>query len=170
MTKSEEDESKDWKKTGYLGPEDLELPSEDRMREKPVAVVECPQEIPCDPCKVHCPVDAVKMEDLNDTPRVDFDQCTGCSICVQKCPGLAVFMVQIINDEAKITLPYEFELPDEEEIVDALNRKGEKVCEGEVVNIISKEETVGDTALVTLKIPRNYIENVRGFERVNNER
>jgi hypothetical protein len=46
-------------KRGYITPEELfrviPKPSEERLRAKPVAVPECPQEIPCAPCREVCP-------------------------------------------------------------------------------------------------------------------
>lgn len=42
-------------KKGYITPEELfkiiPKPSDERLRARPVAVPECPQEIPCAPCR-----------------------------------------------------------------------------------------------------------------------
>ena len=44
--------------TGYLEYEELEsiqtLPSDERYAEGPVAIIECVQEIPCNPCEAAC--------------------------------------------------------------------------------------------------------------------
>ncbi len=163
MTKNKEKES--WKVTGYIQSDEVELPSEDRLKDRPVAIIECPQEIPCDPCVAHCPVDAIKMKDLNSPPEVNFEECSGCSTCVQQCPGLAVFMVEYKNGMAEITIPYEFELPEVGEEVDALNRKGERVCTGKVVDKISKKKSSGDTPLVTVEVAKEYVKVVRNIRR-----
>ena len=169
MNTKEKNEDKGWKVTGYIDKDDVDLPSEERMKKEPVSVIECPQKIPCDPCKAHCPVDAIKMDDLNEIPKVDYDQCVGCSICAQKCPGLAIFMIEIVEkDKAEVTIPFEFKLPELGEEVEALDRRGEYVCMGEVVNIVSREDSFGNTPLVTIKIPKNYLNTVRGLQRTNN--
>ncbi|MCD6276379.1 MAG: 4Fe-4S binding protein [Thermoplasmata archaeon] len=143
---------------GYLTPEELkeiiELPSEERLRGKPVAVPECPQRIPCTPCKEICPTDAIKMDNPNDIPVVDYDKCIGCSLCVQICPGLAFFMVQYRGDKARVTMPHELlPLPKRGEEVILLNRKGEEIGKGKVILIIPRDKSVGDTPVVTVEVP-----------------
>ncbi|RLF44473.1 MAG: ferredoxin [Thermoplasmata archaeon] len=143
---------------GYLTLEELkeiiELPSEERLRGKPVAVPECPQRIPCTPCKEICPTDAIKMDNPNDIPVVDYDKCIGCSLCVQICPGLAFFMVQYRGDKARVTMPHELlPLPKRGEEVILLNRKGEEIGKGKVVLIIPRDKSVGDTPVVTVEVP-----------------
>jgi len=143
---------------GYLTPEELkeiiELPSEERLRGKPVAVPECPQRIPCTPCKEICPTDAIKMDNPNDIPVVEYDKCIGCSLCVQICPGLAFFMVQYRGDKARVTMPHELlPLPKRGEEVILLNRKGEEIGKGKVILIIPRDKSVGDTPVVTVEVP-----------------
>jgi len=143
---------------GYLTLEELkeiiELPSEERLRGKPVAVPECPQRIPCTPCKEICPTDAIKMDNPNDIPVVDYDKCIGCSLCVQICPGLAFFMVQYRGDKARVTMPHELlPLPKRGEEVILLNRKGEEIGKGKVILIIPRDKSVGDTPVVTVEVP-----------------
>ena len=166
MNRSKEGLSGDWCSSGYLAPEDTPLPSEERLEEGPVAVVECPQKIPCDPCGVHCPADAIKIEDINEKPKIDIEKCTGCSICVQHCPGLAIFIVDCSPEDAcKITLPYEFDLPETGEEVEGLNRKGEAVAIGTVKSVTAREDSIGDTPTVTIEIPEEYVNKVRNIRR-----
>lgn len=41
------------------------------------------------PCATSCPTGAVRpFEDINDNPSSDYSKCTGCGLCVAKCPGL----------------------------------------------------------------------------------
>lgn len=156
----------EWKQKGYIKPVEVDLPSASRLSDKPVAVIECPQEIPCDPCKEVCPVGAIQMEGLNAVPRVNFEKCTGCSICVQECPGLAIFMLAYNGDWGEITIPYEFlPLPKEKERVDALDRKGERICEGEVIKVLGKEKSTGGTPLITVRVPKKYINEVRNVRK-----
>ncbi|MFW6071827.1 MAG: NADH-quinone oxidoreductase subunit I, partial [Candidatus Bipolaricaulota bacterium] len=157
---------KTWKNTGHLKPEDVELPPEERLEEGPVAIVECPQKIPCDPCSRRCPVGAIEMEDINETPSVNFEKCTGCSTCVQYCPGLAIFLLDCSSGEGcQVTLPYEFDLPAVGEEVLGLDRKGKAITTCEVKGRVTREESAGDTSIVTVKIPETYVNEVRNIRR-----
>ena len=150
--------SEEYLSRGYITIEELKrihpLPSEERLRKKPVAIPECPQEIPCTPCKEICPTDAISMLTPNDLPRVDYDKCIGCSLCVQICPGLAFFMVQYKGERARVTMPYELlPVPKRGDKVILLNRKGEEIGEGIVGLVIPRDKSVGDTNVVTVDVP-----------------
>ena len=46
-----------------------------------LVVIECPQRIPCNPCGTSCPSGAVvPFKDINDTPAIDYEKCTGCGM------------------------------------------------------------------------------------------
>ena len=82
--------------TGIPSAEDIltVTPSEERFAKGPVAIAECFQKIPCNPCMMACVKKAIRVEpDINQTPRVDFDVCNGCGVCLTRCPGLAIFIV-----------------------------------------------------------------------------
>ncbi len=153
---------------GYLTVEELRkltpMPSEERLKKKPVAVPECPQEIPCTPCAEICPVNAISMPTPNDRPMVDYDKCIGCSLCVQICPGLAFFMIHYRGEVARITLPHELlPVPKRGDEVILLNRKGENVGTGKVVLVIPREKSVGDTPVVTVEVPVELAWEVRAI-------
>jgi len=85
------------------------IPSSKVLGQGPVVIVECFQNIPCDPCAASCPSGAIRpFEDINDLPVVDYNKCTGCGLCIASCPGLAIFVVDVnySNTEALIKLPY----------------------------------------------------------------
>ncbi len=150
--------SEEYLSRGYLTVEELKkihpLPSEERLRKKPVAVPECPQEIPCTPCAEICPVNAISMPTPNDLPKVNYEKCIGCSLCVQICPGLAFFMVQYKDDKARVTMPYELlPVPKRGDEVILLNRRGEEIGEGKVVLVIPREKSIGDTNVITVEVP-----------------
>ncbi len=161
------DEIPHYLREGFLTVEELkeslgELPSEERLRQRPVAIPECPQEIPCTPCKEICPVNAISMPTPNDMPKVDYDKCIGCSLCVQICPGLAFFMVQYKGDKARVTMPYELlPVPKRGDEVVLLNRKGEEVGRGKVTLVIPREKSLGDTPVVTVEMPLELAWEVR---------
>jgi formate hydrogenlyase subunit 6/NADH:ubiquinone oxidoreductase subunit I len=97
---------------GFYQRKDLEkegaLPTDDVVKMKRVAVIECLEEIPCNPCGFICPVNAIRKDSLVDPPIVDWERCVGCTKCVPICPGLAIFLQWIDGNKGYITLPYEF--------------------------------------------------------------
>lgn len=128
-------------KTGVPTKEDLQkvAPSAERLAKGPVAVIECFQRIPCNPCYTACKRGAIKeFRDINDLPEIDHDLCNGCGLCVSKCPGLAIFIIDetYSEKEALVKLPYEFvPLPKEGDTVKAMDREGRVVGEARVVKI-----------------------------------
>ncbi|GAB6183731.1 4Fe-4S binding protein [Thermodesulfovibrio hydrogeniphilus] len=139
---------------GYLKKIELPpFPSEDRLKEKPVAYIECPQPIPCSPCFESCKYGAIQMENINDPPQVNYEKCTGCMECIKVCPGLAIFMLHI-NKKGKgeIILQYEF-IPwlSKGDQVELLNRKGEAVGSG-LVKWVFPPSKNDSTSLVRVEI------------------
>ena len=125
------------------------LPPKDKWEGKKggFVVIECPKRIPCNPCATSCPTGAVlPFEDINDTPKINYDKCTGCGICVSRCPGLACFVIDLTYAPGKavIKLPYELlPIPEKGQRVACLDRTGEAVAEGEVLAVTepSKDTT-----------------------------
>lgn len=156
-------------KTGIATLEDLKsvFPSEERRKKGPVAVIECFQRIPCNPCSTACKVGAIgAFNDINDRPKIDHDKCTGCGLCMTKCPGLAIFIVDetYSDEEALIKIPYEFlPLPDEGSFVTGLNREGKPVCRAKVVKV-QNAKYQDRTVIVSLAVPKEYSMDVRFFK------
>jgi Fe-S-cluster-containing hydrogenase component 2 len=138
------------------------------MRRGPVAVIECVQEIPCNPCEAACARHAIRVgTPITNRPVLDPEKCTGCGLCVPQCPGLAIFVIDLSGPEgtAVITLPYEYlPLPEAGETVDAVDRSGEVVGRGKVLRVVSTRAG-NRTAAVTVEVAREHGMNVRGIRR-----
>jgi Fe-S-cluster-containing hydrogenase component 2 len=148
-----------YEKTGILAKKDLKLPSKKQL-EKGVALIECVQEIPCDPCVYSCPVGAISMKDINAPPIIDYDKCIGCGKCVGICPGLAIFVIKIKDGKALITVPYEFlPVPKVGNKVKALDRFG-KIVDDAIVKRVIK---VGKTMVITIETSEKFAMDIRNI-------
>ncbi|MBN1349682.1 4Fe-4S binding protein [candidate division KSB1 bacterium] len=153
---------------GVVTIEDLQLPTEERMKQGRVIVIECVQHIPCNPCVDICPQGAITITgEITNVPVVDFEKCSGCTLCVANCPGLAIFSInQTYSEaEAEIGIPYEFlPLPSKGEDVTALDRSGRPVCEGRIVSV-KNPKAYDRTPIVFIAVPEKYSMTVRFFRR-----
>ncbi|ODN30208.1 FAD-dependent oxidoreductase [Fervidobacterium thailandense] len=127
------------------------------------AVIECPQAIPCNPCETSCPSGAISVGgNINGIPHVDYSKCTGCGVCVMKCPGLAIFMIQEREDYSLVGIPYEMlPIPEKGTRVQLLNREGAHVADGEVEGVVINRRE--KTHIVYLRVPKGYESEVRYF-------
>ena len=151
---------KQYEKTGILSLKDIKLPNDEQLR-KGVAVIECVQKIPCDPCVAMCPVSAISMKDINDTPKIDYNKCTGCKQCVGICPGLAIFVIKIKDDKAIITLPYEFlPVPEVGDVVTAIDREGKPRGTAKIVKVKKSNKT----SVVTIEVDKDLAMDVRNIK------
>jgi len=153
--------------TGIPTGEDLAAitPPEERFARGPVALVECFQKIPCNPCADACKQNAIALKDINDLPKVDFEKCNGCGACILQCPGLAIFVVDKTYSEthAVVRLPYEFlPIPQKGQKACGLDRAGEERGWFEVVKVISGGEK-NKTAVLWLAVPKELAMEVRGI-------
>lgn len=131
-----------------------------------MVVVECVENIPCDPCAGACPRKAITIAGgLTDLPRVDFGKCNGCTLCIARCPGLAIFVVNYnySKTEATVTLPYELlPRPAVGDTVDALDRSGRKVAAGKVMKVLDGK-ALDRCAVVTVAVPKRLWNEVRSI-------
>lgn len=136
----------------------------EEITRKPVAVIECWEEIPCNPCVHACPHKAIHMEEgMHHIPWVDENVCTGCTICVAKCSGQAIFVVERTDETAKVSFPYEMlPLPERGMAVYGTDRDGNIVCDGTIANV-NLSKAFDHTAVVTIEIPGGLEKDVRGF-------
>lgn len=146
------------------------LPPEEEWRTKKngYVVIECPQRIPCNPCATSCPTGAVRpFSDINDVPEIDYAKCTGCALCVAKCPGLACFVIDLTYsaEEAVIKLPYELlPVPGKGKKVKCLDRGGREVAEG-IVSAVA-EPLKDSTRVISVIIPKELSGEIRAIKAV----
>ena len=154
-------------KDGIPTGEDIKkvMPSEERLSRGPVAIAECFQEIPCNPCTMACVKRAIRVEpDINACPVVDHEACNGCGSCVTRCPGLAIFVLDYTFSEthALVKLPYEYlPRPEQGDMVLGLDRAGEAVGTFRVNKVTGSAKN--KTYVVSLEVPKELAMDVRGL-------
>lgn len=131
---------------------------------RPIAVIECCEEIPCNPCMSACPHHAIVIEGgIHHIPQLKPELCVGCGICVARCSGQAIFVVGQEQDYGVVSFPYEMlPLPEKGMIVDGTDREGQTVCQGEILKVMAAKN-FDHTTVVTLKVPLGKEDTVRGF-------
>ncbi|MDP3385976.1 MAG: 4Fe-4S binding protein [Eubacteriales bacterium] len=132
----------------------------------PIAVIECFQEIPCNPCATSCRFGAIYIGDnINNLPTIDIGKCTGCSICLTKCPGLAISIIDgsKSKDYVHFSIPYEMTpLPATGDMVRALDREGRYLIDVKVLGVRSNKN-FDRTNIVTLEVPRDQMYRFRSI-------
>ena len=154
--------------TGIPTKEDIltVTPPDERFAKGPVVIVECFQEIPCNPCVDACKFHAItKEKDINDLPKVDFNKCNGCGVCITQCPGLAIFVVDKTYSEthAVVRIPYEFvPVPEKGQYACGLDRSGEERGHFEVVRT-SSGGPKNKTTTIWLAVPKELAMEIRSI-------
>jgi len=132
----------------------------------PRALIECSEEIPCDPCAKACSKGAIRIEGpITSLPVFDSDRCDGCGLCIPSCPGLAIFVIDpsFSGKEGLIKLPYEFlPLPRKGDRVIVLDREGKEIGIGKVHQVLNPSR-FDRTPVVSLLVPKGIVSEVRHF-------
>lgn len=153
---------------GYVTEEELQaFPAASEKRGGVHPVIECTQNIPCNPCQDACKFGCIMVgRQITSIPQIDHEKkCTGCGMCVASCSGQAIFLVDDDYDEthAAITMAYEFlPYPEKGQKGTALSRAGQPVCEAEVLSLRKSAATDG-TALLTIAVPKEFSMQARAF-------
>lgn len=155
-------------KNGYVGDDEIErFPG---VTHKPGIhpVMECTQNIPCNPCQDACPKGCISIgSNITSLPIVvEGSECINCGMCVASCSGQAIFLVDedCGDGTATVTIPYEFlPLPEVGTKGSALGRNGQRVCEAEVVSVKSVK-AYDKTNLLTMRVPKEYAMTARFFK------
>ncbi|MCD7958919.1 MAG: FAD-dependent oxidoreductase [Ruminococcus sp.] len=154
---------------GYMTEEELrDFPAASYKKDGVHPVLECTQNIPCNPCQDACNFGCIKVgENITRLPAVDEEKkCTGCGMCVASCSGQAIFLVDETYEDgfAVVTFPYEFlPMPSIGEKGTALDRQGKAVCEAEII-AVKKAPVMDKTAVVTMKVPLEYVNAARFYK------
>jgi Fe-S-cluster-containing hydrogenase component 2 len=141
-------------------------PAPERRKKGAYVVIECPEKIPCDPCVGACPQEAISIPgSLIELPQVDYDKCTGCLVCIPRCPGLAIFVIdETPDDHAIIYIPYEFNpLPKKGDIAQALDRHGRERCKTTITKVIASKK-FDRCAVIGFTAPKDLINDIRFIE------
>ncbi len=152
---------------GYLEEQEIERFPGFHTQKGIHPVIECTQNIPCNPCQDVCPRHCIMVGDnITALPVVDENSaCSGCGLCVASCSGQAIFLVNDSYDQthASVTIPYEFlPLPAVGTIGVALDRSGNPVCEAEVLSV-KANPAFDKTNLLTMKVPKEMSQKARFF-------
>lgn len=129
--------------------------------------IDCPQEIPCNPCQSSCAAGAIQVRHLTDRPEIFPEKCVGCDNCVAACPGQACFLIDedYSTSEATIDFPFEFlPMPLPGELREARDNSGNTVCLGRVVEVLERAVWQG-TRVIRLAVPKSQVYQVRGMAR-----
>ena len=122
------------------------------------AVVECTDCIPCNPCEEACKAGAITIgPDISAAPVFHPELCTACGLCLTRCPGLAIFLVDMdyAPGQAEVTIPYEFlPLPKKGETWTALDRGGRPVGPAAITRVVSAK-AFDKKSLVSFAVPKS---------------
>lgn len=161
--------SKSLLRNGYMTVEELEnFPAFNYKTEGIHPVIECTQNIPCNPCQDACKFGCIKVgANITLLPQIDVEKkCTGCGMCVASCSGQAIFLVNddIGDGYASVAFPYEFlPVPSVGDKGTALNRKGEPVCPAEIIKV-QKAPVMDKTMVVTMKVKQAFVKDARFYK------
>jgi len=137
-----------------------DIPSAERMNQKPFVVADCIYAFACNPCTFACPKDAIKKSSISAVPVIDYEKCIGCMDCVAKCPGLAIFGYNL----AKNWLFFPIENFVEENVeVFLVNNQGEKLGEGVIEKVLLKPNKTNVARVKSLTLTGKKLTEVTGF-------
>ena len=160
-------------KHGFIGEEEIERFPGMTHKSGIHPVIECTQNIPCNPCQDACHFGCIRIgEKITSLPAVDSSKkCMDCGQCVASCPGQAIFLVNedVGGGMAEVTLPHEFlPAPAVGDKGTALGRDGAACCPAEVVRVRTAP-LFDSTTLLTIRVPADMAMTARFFKKEDAE-
>ena len=132
---------------------------------RPIASVECFEEIPCNICHTVCPVNAIETGRVPRLkPVLDENKCTGCTLCLNACPSASIAMFQERDEHplSSLTLSWRGERAWKQgELATLLNRKGETLGSARITGL--PEVPAGEPQLVQLDVPTHLVWEARSL-------
>lgn len=159
--------------SGIVSKEELQnrlgYPSREQFEKGPTVVIECMEEIPCNPCEMACPKQAIYVgEPITNLPMVAYEKCVACGMCISACPGLAIYMKDYTYsaDKASISFPFEYyPLPQVGSTVEMVDRKGQVRCIGNIIKVVNGKVNKR-TAVVTATYDKAFFDDVVNMKRL----
>lgn len=136
---------------------------------KPIASIECFEEIGCNLCQSACPTSAIQIGKLprpTTTPILNENACTGCGLCLPACPSASIALVR--EDEAKSTVPLTLTWRGVKpwkvgEFATLVNRRGEHLGSARVTQVLESPDP--NTQMVQVETPSHLVWEARGLKR-----
>ena len=152
---------------GYVADEEINRFPGAKRHQGVYPVMECTQNIPCNPCQDACPRGCITIGDnITSLPFVaEGKTCVNCGMCVASCSGQAIFLIEedVAPGMGEVTIPYEFlPLPSVGDIGMGLGRDGSEITQVTVTKV-RNIKAYDHTALLTLRMPMEYIMKVRFY-------
>ena len=140
---------------------------------RPIASIECFEEIPCNLCQKACPTSAIQIGRVprSKNPILNESACTACGLCLTACPAGVIPMIEEREQQSlsRITLRWKGAKPwSQGEFAVILNRRGENLGSARVASIFTSPaipKMEDKTQLVTLDVPTHLVWEVRAIKR-----
>jgi ferredoxin len=135
------------------------------QKARPVASVECFENIACNLCEKACPESAIRFSKERDEILVEAD-CTACGQCLPACPSGATLMIHERENlsTSYVTLPWRGRRRwAQGELATLVNRRGEALGSGRVTAVGESEGA--PVQQVTVEVPTHLIWEGRGLRR-----
>jgi ferredoxin len=129
--------------------------------ERVVAAIDCIENIGCRVCQKACPAHAIQI----DRPKNLFlleDVCTGCGVCVQVCPSEVPVMISGETSQSFTTMIFTYREKlklKKLDKIDLLNRKGDLLAHGRVIDLFIED----GTPLYKVEVPSHLVWDARSI-------
>lgn len=137
------------------------------VKNRYIARINCLQPIPCNPCETSCPFGAIYIgKDITNRPVIDLEKCKGCGLCVAACPGIAITMAMITDEDKDfVAIPYEYiPLPLLGDRVAMVDLNGEVLGEG-LVDKLRRPDKNDPTTLIYVAVDKSITDRAVGIRK-----